>query len=302
MLRLFSVRLTFPEDVNMRRYCFVALVLAGFVSSTAHAQEPAREGWTPGPTAGRLGEQATVNVPEGYVFLDAKATRKFLVEGQNIPAGDELGAIFRPLPNDDYWFAVFSYDETGHVDDSDKNGIDADALMKSMKEGNRRGNVEREKRGWETLDLDGWQQKPYYDLSTHNLTWSTIVSSGGGSKAVNHSVRLLGRTGTMSVQLVSGQDAIDAATLEFNDVLRGYSYNSGKRYAEFTKGDKLAGYGLTALIAGGAGAAAVKSGLLQKFWKLIVFAVVAVGAAAKKFLAALFGKKDEEATAPGAVS
>ena len=288
----------------MRRqhvFAFAAFVLAGVVGSAAYAQEPERKGWTEGPTDGRLGELATVKVPEGYVFLDAKATKKFLEDGQNVPAGDELGAIFRPLPNDDYWFAVFSYDETGHVDDSEKNKIDADALMKVLKEGNRRGNAERQKRGWETLQLDGWQQKPFYDMSTNNLTWSTVVSAGG-SKAVNHSVRLLGRTGTMSVQLVSGADAIDAATLEFNDVLRNYSYNPGKRYAEFTKGDKLAGYGLTALIAGGAGAAAVKSGLLQKLWKVIVFAVVAVVAALRKFFAALFGKKEEEATAPGAVS
>jgi uncharacterized membrane-anchored protein len=98
----------------------------------------------------------------------------------------------------------------------------------------------------------------------------------------------------MSVQLVADSSSIDDATREFNAALDGYSYNQGQRYAEFVKGDKLAGYGLTALIAGGAGAAAVKSGLLQKFWKLIVVAFVALIGGARKIFAALFGKKDQQ--------
>ena len=44
---------------------------------------------------------------------------------------------------------------------------------------------------------------------------------------------------------------------------------------------------LTALIAGGAGAAAVKTGLLKKVWKLLVFAFVAVASAIKKFFSGL---------------
>jgi uncharacterized membrane-anchored protein len=281
----------------MVRTCAAALLLAVVAAAPAGAQDEERmpDGWTVGPTQGRLGDLATVQVPDGYVFLDAKATRAFLEQGQNIPNGDELGAIFRPLPDRDYWFAVFSYEDTGHVDDSERDSIDADALMKSLKEGNRRGNEERKRRGWEPLELVGWQQPPFYDLSTNNLTWATQVSSEG-STAVNHSVRLLGRTGTMSVQLVAGSSSVDLATLEFNDVLRGYSYNQGKRYAEFRKGDKLAGYGLTALIAGGVGAAAVKSGALQKLWKLIIVLVVGVAGALRKFFGALFGKKEPTIT------
>ena len=66
------------------------------------------------------------------------------------------------------------------------------------------------------------------------------------------------------------------------------------------KGDRVAEYGLTALVAGGVGAAAVKSGLLGKIWKALVFAVLAVGAALKRFFASVFGSKAEktEAGAP----
>ena len=56
---------------------------------------------------------------------------------------------------------------------------------------------------------------------------------------------------------------------------------------EYRKGDKLAEYGLTGLIAGGAIAVAAKSGLLAKLWKLVLLGVAAVVGFFKK----LFGVK-----------
>jgi uncharacterized membrane-anchored protein len=277
----------------MRRYGLVLLLLLVSESSSTHAQQQDPEGWMRGPGVGRLGAVATVPVPEDYTFLDAVATRRFLEENQNIPGGNELGTLLRVMPNKDYWFAVFSYAETGHVDDTDRDAIDAPALMKSMKAGSRERNEERRRRGWPELDLVGWHQAPYYDPASSNLTWSTRLQSGG-STTINHSVRLLGRTGTMSVQLVADPAGIADATVEFNGVLRSYSYNSGQRYAEFRQGDKLAGYGLAALITGGAGAAAVKTGLLQKFWKLIVLGCVALLGVARRLFGSLFGRKDGE--------
>jgi len=79
----------------------------------------------------------------------------------------------------------------------------------------------------------------------------------------------------------------------FDAVMGGFKFNPGSRYSDFVSGDKVAEYGLTALIAGGAGALAVKTGLLAKSWKLIVAFLLA----AKKLaififagIAALFRK------------
>ena len=276
----------------MSRYAFVVLAVL-CSASPLYAQKEIPEGWSLGPTVGKLGNRASVSIPEEYMFLDARATRLFLEQNQNIPDGDELGAILKVGEGDDYWFAVFSYADTGHVDDSDRGKINADALMKSMKKGNESGNAERRKRGWTELKLEGWHQSPFYDPATNNLTWATRLNSAG-NPVINHSVRLLGRTGTMSVALVADPTGIETATAQFNDVLQGYAYNDGQRYAQFVKGDKLAGYGLTALIAGGAGAAAMKSGLLQKMWKAIVMLVVALVAGLKKFFGALFGKRSDQ--------
>jgi uncharacterized membrane-anchored protein len=272
----------------MIRYALVFLAVMGS-ASPLYAQKELPQGWTAGPAVGRLGSKATVSVPDDAMFLDAKATKAFLEQNENIPDGDELGAIVHVDRDKDFWFAVFSYEESGHVDDSDRATIDADALMTNLKKGSEHGNEERRKRGWDELRLDGWHQAPFYEQTTNNLTWSTRLTSAG-SPVINHSVKLLGRTGTMSVQLVADPAIIDSATAQFNAVLAGYTYTDGQRYAQFVQGDKLAGYGLTALIAGGAGAAAVKSGLLQKFWKFLVMIVVAGAAGLKRF----FGGRSRE--------
>ena len=112
---------------------------------------------------------------------------------------------------------------------------------------------------------------------------------------LNHSVRLLGRGGVMSVDLVVSPEHYQRALPVFNAVVGDFRYKTGHTYAEWREGDKIASYGLTALVAGGAGVALAKSGLLQKFGKAIVLALAAGVAAIRKFF---FGRgKDSTAKA-----
>jgi uncharacterized membrane-anchored protein len=76
-------------------------------------------------------------------------------------------------------------------------------------------------------------------------------------------------------------------------MIGGFTYSPGFKYAEWRRGDKVAAYGLTALVAGGAGVALAKSGLLVKFWKLIVAGLAAAAAALKKMWAKITGKRNE---------
>ena len=168
----------------------VAVVCGGVVTVVA-PQEPKTampQGVVLGPAVGQLGHLAQVSVPEGYLFLEAGATRRFLEEGQNIPSGHELGTVIYRRPDNTHWFAVFTYADSGHVDDSDRNDIDPDAIMTSMKTGTEEDNAQRRKRGWATLTIGGWQKKPYYEVQTNNLTWSTRVMSEN-ELSVNHSVQ-----------------------------------------------------------------------------------------------------------------
>jgi uncharacterized membrane-anchored protein len=115
---------------------------------------------------------------------------------------------------------------------------------------------------------------------------------------VNYNVRLLGRKGVTKVTLIEERERIDATLPKFRDILGSHRYTSGESYAEYRQGDRIAKYGLGALVLGGTAAAAAKFGLLgpvvvflKKGWKLVAVAVA--GAAA--WLKNLFGgrKKDD---------
>ncbi|MBK7641528.1 MAG: DUF2167 domain-containing protein [Planctomycetes bacterium] len=251
-----------------------------------------------GPCDGQLGAQAHIAVPEGFYFLDGDHARKLLELNQNLTSGTELGALWHTGGGPEQsWWVFFEFSNDGYIKDDDTD-IDADGLLKQMQEATDVGNAERQKRGWPQMQLLGWHKAPFYDPRTHNLTWSKLVEAEG-EQTINWSTRLLGREGVMSVDLVLGPERVDAALPIFGSLLEGFEFNSGHKYAEFTSGDKLADYGLAALIAGGAGAVALKTGLFAKLWKLILIPILALGGWLKKFFG---GRKrpNEEASGPGA--
>jgi uncharacterized membrane-anchored protein len=101
----------------------------------------------------------------------------------------------------------------------------------------------------------------------------------------------------MRANLVASPEEIDTAVATFNEMLGDFEFTSGNKYSEFTRGDKVAEYGLAGLIVGGAGVALVKTGVLQKFAKLIVVGIAGLLAAIKKFFASLRGR--DTATSQG---
>ena len=265
-------------------------------TSAAHAQDNERGSgidWQVGPGTGQIGNVAQIRLPEGYRFSGKAGVRRFLELTQNPTSGSEL-AVLAPAPDSGgRWFVIFDFDSVGYIKDDEKDKLDAAGILSSIKSGNDRGNEERRKRGWATLDILGWHTPPRYEQVSNNLTWA-IRASSEGDEVVNYSTRLLGRRGVMQVDLVLDPDEVITAVPELGQLLGSFEFTSGNRYAEFTKGDKIAAYGLTALVAGGAGAALAKSGLLGKLWKFLVFGAIAALAAIRKVVASLFGKKEPE--------
>jgi uncharacterized membrane-anchored protein len=247
--------------------------------------------WQKGPCTGELGDYASLPISDGYGFTGKDGAIRFMQLNQNPTSGNELGII---ICRDAEWFVVFEYDDSGHVKDDEKDSLDADAILASIKAGNDKANEYRASKGWDALQITGWQHRPYYDSVTHNLTWAIGASDKSGA-VINHSVRLLGREGVMHVDLVGNPEQLPSAVTHLDTLLKSFTFKQGHRYAEFRRGDKLAAYGLTALIAGGAGAALAKSGLLAKFWKLILVGIVAVGGAIMRCFKSLFSRGVEKA-------
>lgn len=241
--------------------------------------------WVKGPGNLPVGDIASIKVPKGFRGANAEDTKKLMEMMHNPVSGRELGLI-----GDDKldWFFVFEFEECGYVKDDDKADLDADAMLESIKEGNDHGNEERRRRGWGTIDIIGWEQKPAYDEATQNLAWATRASSDG-DEIINYNTRRLGRRGVMEITLVCDPELLPKALPEFKKIMNGYSFASGSRYGDFQSGDRIAAYGLTALVTGGVAAVALKTGILQKFGKLIIVAVIAVLAFIKKIFGAIGG-------------
>jgi uncharacterized membrane-anchored protein len=282
------------------RFVLAAAVLTLAVSASAQEGQAPEIHWIPGPTTAQMGDGlATIQVPEGYRFADKAETQKIMKLTGNPLTEQEIGLI-APASDDNFWFLVFEYNEAGYVKDEDKDEIDADAILDSIREGTEASNEERKEMGVDPVEVVGWFEKPHYDANTHNLVWAIDLKSKQEG-FVNYDVRLLGRRGFVSATLVTGRDALSADLPHVQSLLGGFSFNEGNRYAEWKAGDKVAEYGLAALVAGGAGAAAMKLGLfaqlgklLAKGWKLVVVGFAALAGWVKR----LFGKKQEETQTP----
>ena len=241
--------------------------------------------WVKGPTTVTVSGNSTLKLPEDYVFLDAANTAKFEELTHNLSGGKEVLIGPRSLQ----WAAYLVFNDEGYVKDDEK--IDAAAILKSLKDSTERANEERRRRGWEEMHIIGWAVPPAYNATTKRLEWATLFESQSES-GVNFFTKILGRRGVTSVVLVSSPDDQTISVAALNQVLTGYDFNTGERYAEYKPGDKVAEYGLTGLILGGAVAAAAKTGLLKGFWKLIVgFAVAAWKVLAAGVVAAIAGLK-----------
>jgi uncharacterized membrane-anchored protein len=265
-----------------------AFVFGGTRGASAQSMSSSDIKWQIGPTTGDLGSVAQIEVPEGFRFTGQAGTRRFLELTENPTSGDELGTILPDDPEKGRWFVVFEFDSIGYVKDDEKDKLDATAILTSIREGTEASNEERKRRGWSTMRIVGWHTSPFYDPRTNNLTWAINGAADDGG-VVNYSVRLLGRHGVMNVDLVLAPETVDANLPGFHRLLEGFTFKAGSRYAEFRQGDKIAAYGLTALVAGGAGAALAKSGLLGKLWKAILLGIAALIGAIKK----LFGRAKE---------
>lgn len=213
--------------------------------------------WLKPGSIGRIGDKAEYKVKDGYTFLGATDTDKFLKLNGNIPTGSS----YTIASTSSQWFGILSFLPEGYVKDDEK--IDAAELLKALKAQNVRGNEERRKQGYPALTLEDWFFPPRYDNESKRLEWATkLRAEGSQSYTANVSTKILGRSGYTSVILVTSPETLEKDLADFKVTLKDFDYVSGEKYSEWKQGDKVAAYGLGALVLGGAAAAATsKAGI-----------------------------------------
>jgi uncharacterized membrane-anchored protein len=275
----------------------MAIGCAVLTGAPLHAQTSDAKrklGLIEGPARAKLKDVAQVEVPEGYVFIDGNGLRALLKKAGEPTSGNELGLL---RPTNHSWSVIFEFSAEGYVKDDEKNNLDADKILQEIKSANAEANKERIKNGNAPLEVVGWEQPPKYDGTTHNLEWC-IRGTSEDHAILNYNTRLLGRKGVMEVVLIVDPEKLPETMPAFRNVLANYSFQTGQTYAEYRPGDKVAKYGLAALVVGGAAVGAAKLGLFtsllllfKKAFKLVIVAVVAIIASIKKLLAKIFGRR-----------
>ena len=245
---------------------------------------------------------ALINLPSDFRYLDPKQSKMVIEDLWSNPKGSAdgvLGMIF-PLTmdpiSDDSWGIVITYEDSGFVKDDDADNIDYDELLSTMQNEIKDANTERKKAGYASLELVGWATQPHYDKATHKLFWAKELKfEGNNENTLNYNFRILGRKGVLVLNAVSGMKQLNEIESKSEALLASVNFTDGNRYAEYVPGkDRAAEFGIAALIAGGA-AAAAKTGLLKSLWigilafkKFIILGLIAAAGFVKKFV---FSKK-----------
>jgi uncharacterized membrane-anchored protein len=249
--------------------------------------------WEKGPCKVALGSVAEIKVPEGYHFTGPAGAAAWHELTRNPPDPACLG-VLEPTGEAE-WVVLFEFENVGYVKDDEKDTLDADAILKSIREGSDKANEYRQKQGWAPFRVVGWHTPPKFDTSIKKLVWAIRGESDGGI-SINYDIRILGRGGVMSAMLITDPKNIDKDVAFTHQLLGGFEFKEGQRYAEWHAGDKVAEYGLTGLITGGGAVLAAKAGLFAKFAKLLAklwYLVLAAGAAVVGWVKRLFGRKNE---------
>jgi uncharacterized membrane-anchored protein len=215
---------------------------------------------------------------------------------------------------DKSWIIALKYVGDGYVKDDDAADLKPDEILASIKEGTEQANEFRKEKGIPAIHADGWTESPRYDRALHHLVWGIRGKDDDGKiVSINFYTRVLGRRGYVALNLMDAPETIEASKVDGLVVLRATTFKSGARYEDFDKkSDKVAEYGLAALVLGGAGAAALKIakvGLIAKFGgkllalliaakKLVVLFLVGVGAWFKRVFGGRRGSAPSATTAP----
>lgn len=237
-----------------------------------------------------LGSLATLNLQPGSCFVPPASTKDFMMALGNTFSGEVLGMI---IPGSkDKWdldiMIVLESSPSGHILDADANKLDAKAILESIRSGTEAANAERKLRNEGALKVLGWDETPYYDQPKRLLVWSINALESDKKTSINYNQNMLGRD-TLLRMVALGSVNNSKIKLFAKRAASSITYNPGKRYEDYKPGvDKVAEYGLTALIAGIAakklGFLALILAFLVKGWKVILIVLAIFGGTIYKLL------------------
>ena len=226
--------------------------------------------------------EARLDLGSDYVFYSPADTRKILVElWDNAPMAAEgaLGLVM-PAGSDprvDGWGALITFQPVGRVVDTATSEAENAILLAQMQALASEDNARRRAQGAPAIMVTGWAQAPRYDRIRHTVSWASELDVADSEvNTLNFDLRVLGRRGVLSLNIVSSIDQLHRVSRAADDLAARVTFAPGARYDDFDEAeDSRSGIGMAALIAGGAGLALAKhSGLaaiaLKFAWPIVI--------------------------------
>jgi uncharacterized membrane-anchored protein len=134
------------------------------------------------------------------------------------------------------------------------------------------------------------------------MYWAKEIKFGEHPEhTLNYNIRILGRSGVLVLNAVSSMDELQSVRHATPNLLSMVDFSPGHRYADFREGtDKVATYGIAALVLGGI---AAKVGLFKALWigilalkKFIIIGALAASRYVMKWWNKVRGRKAPEST------
>jgi uncharacterized membrane-anchored protein len=234
-----------------------------------------------------------LEVPKSYRFLNASDARKVLEDAWGNPEDSSTLGLIVPAgeqATSSAYAVELSYDADGYISDKDAASTNYSDMLKTMQQDARDGNDDRVKAGYDKISLIGWADAPHYDPGTHKMYWAKELKfAEAETNTLNYNVRVLGRRGVLNMNAIGDMSNLETIKTDMQNILTIANFKPGSKYEEYNPAtDKLAEYGLAAMVAGGV---AVKTGLFAKliagllaFKKLLIPAVLGIGALASRLL------------------
>lgn len=249
----------------------------------------------------------SINVPNGFKYLDPVQAERVLVELWGNPKSDNLSlGLLLPekqgvLDQKGYVFNI-QYDEIGYVKDDDADDIDYDELLTQMRKDSDEENINRKKEGFQTISIVGWAAKPFYDEDRKILHWAKEIKFGTDPlNTLNYNIRILGRKGVIVLNAIATESELPLVQRDISKVLDIVQFNKGYKYEEFDSSiDNVAAWTIGGLVAGKILTKVGVFAIIAKFGKVIFLAILGFFGAFKNKLKNLFSKnkKKEELDSP----
>jgi len=244
----------------MKRFMSVFLVL-GVVLAATHAvaasqaypktqaaleQEFMNMPWEAEPGSYTLStSNSQIDLPPGFAVLRGDPARRFMFLTQGAEKNETEAVIANP---DNGTQLILSYHETGYIESDDWNELDTGALLTTIMDKTEADNANRAEHQLPQLTINDWLQEPTFHAGDNSVSWALDITEGN-DRIANAIVLRLGRKGFERLTWVGTYQQYKTAGHSIDTFRNGHHFQDGLRYADFSAGDGLAGFGIASLVA-----------------------------------------------------